>query len=114
MDPSGSYSKSIIQQQPGGAIIKNNLSLICITMINPATGWFETVEVLTYYIVEVTNGNDEYIDNSSARVNQLFNNTYIIRYLSPRKVVFGNIYKFKRDLTPLLDYFDTKPVLTTI
>ena len=36
----GPYSKSIIQQQPCGAIIENNFSLSCITMINTATGWF--------------------------------------------------------------------------
>ena len=44
-------------------------------MIGPATGWFEIVKVTMYDLDEVKGGNDEYIYKSSARVNQLFNNT---------------------------------------
>ena len=36
----GPYFKSIKQQNPGGTIIKNNVSLACMTMINLAMGWF--------------------------------------------------------------------------
>ena len=59
-------------------------------------------------------GNNEYIDQSSATVGQLFNNMYLRRYTLPHKVLFNNISEFKRDLTPLLKYLDIKPVLTTI
>ena len=45
------------------------------TMIDLATGWFEIVEIPTFDLDEVTAGNDEYIDKSSARVRHLFNNT---------------------------------------
>ena len=41
----GTYYDSIIQQQQGGVIIKKYLSLICMTMIDPATGWLEIVKV---------------------------------------------------------------------
>ena len=41
----GPYSKSIIQQQPGGAIIKNYVSVACMTMIDLTTGWFYIVEI---------------------------------------------------------------------
>ena len=41
VDPIGPYSKSIRQHQPGGAIIKTDFSLNCMTVIDPATGWFE-------------------------------------------------------------------------
>ena len=51
------YSKSIIKQQPGGAIIIKNVSLTCMTMIDPATGWFKIVEIPTYDIDDVTSGN---------------------------------------------------------
>ena len=44
----GPYSKSIRQHQLCGAIINNNVSLACMTMIVPATGWFRIVEVLTF------------------------------------------------------------------
>ena len=51
----GPYSKSIKQQQPGGAIITINVSLTCMTIINPASGWFEIVKI-------PTDGNYMYID----------------------------------------------------
>ena len=59
VDMIGPYSKSTIQQQTSGAIINNIVSLTCMNMINPATGWFEIVGVLTYELDEVTGGNDE-------------------------------------------------------
>ena len=71
----GPSSKSIREHHPDGAIIKNNVSLTCMTMIDPTTGWFEIVKVLMYDLNEVTGGNDEYIDKFSARVRQLFNTT---------------------------------------
>ena len=39
----GPYRKSIIQQQPGGAIIQKNASLTFMMMVDPNTGWFEIV-----------------------------------------------------------------------
>ena len=44
----------------------------------------------------------------------MFNNTWICRYMCPRKVVFDNRYEFKQDFTILLKYLDIKPVLTYI
>ena len=65
------------------------------TMIDPATGWFEIVEIPTFDLEEVTIGNVEYIDKSSARVSQFFNNTGLRRYLRPHKVVFDNSSEYK-------------------
>ena len=59
----GLYSKSIGQHQPGGAIIRNNVSLNCMPMIDPAMGWFVIFKVPRYDIYGVTGSNDEYIDN---------------------------------------------------
>ena len=108
------YSKYIIQQHPGGAIIKKNVSLTCMMMINPTTGWSEIVKVPTYDLDEVPGVYDDYIDDSSDMVSQVFNNTWRIRYLRPRKSMFNNGYEFKRDFTTLLKDFNIKPVLTTI
>ena len=58
VDMIGPYIKSIRQQQPGGSIICKNTSLNCMTMIDPATGWFEIVEILTFDLNEVTVGNN--------------------------------------------------------
>ena len=55
----GPYSNSIRQQHPSGAIIWKNSSLDCMTMINPATGWFNIVKIPTFDLDEVTEGNDE-------------------------------------------------------
>ena len=75
VDLIGPYIKSIRQQQPGGTVIRNNASLTCMTMIDQAIGWFEIVKVPTFDLKEVTLVNYEYIDKSSDRVSQIFNNT---------------------------------------
>ena len=114
VDLIGPYSKSIRPHYLGGAIMQKDDSLTCMTMIDPATGWFEVVEIMTFDLDELTAGNDEYIDKSSARVSQLFNNTWLCRYLRPRKVVFDNGSEFKQDFTPLLKDSDIEPVLTSV
>ena len=43
-----------------------------------------------YGLDEVTGFIDEYIYKSSSRVNELFHNTWISRYLRPRKVRLEN------------------------
>ena len=43
VDLIGPYSKSIIQHHTGGAIIQNDDSLTCMTMIEPATEWLDIV-----------------------------------------------------------------------
>ena len=82
-------------------------------MIDSATGWFDIVEINMFDLKEVALGNDEYIDKSSARVSQMFNKTWICRYLRPHKFVFDNSYEFKRYFTPLLKDFYIKPVLNS-
>ena len=95
VDLIGPYSKSIIKQQLGGAIINNNVSLTCMTIINPPMGWFEIIKIPTYNLNEVTGGDYEYIYKSSARVSQLFNNIWLNRYLRLQNVLFDNISEFK-------------------
>ena len=62
VDLIGPYIKSIRQQQPGSTVIQKNASITCTTMIDPATGWFDIVQVPTFDLEEATRGNDEYID----------------------------------------------------
>ena len=114
VDLIGPYTKSRRPDQPGGAIIRNNVSLTFMTMTDPATGWFEIFEIPTCNLDEVTGGNDEYIDKSSDRFSHLFHNTWLCRYLRPQKDVFDRGSDFKQDFTPLLKNFDIKPVLTKI
>ena len=88
--------------------------MTCMTMIDPVTGWFEIFEIPTFDLDEVTSGNDEYMDKSSDRVIQLFNNTWLCRYPHPRKVMFYNGSECKQDFTPLLKEFNIKPVLISV
>jgi hypothetical protein len=67
--------------------------------VDPATGWFEIVEVP---------------DKSSARIFQLFNITWLCRYPWPSKVRFDNGSKFKKDFIPLLKNYAIKPKPTMI
>ena len=45
IDLIGQNYKSIIQNQPGGTIIKKDMRPIYMKMIDPATGWVEVVKV---------------------------------------------------------------------
>ena len=44
----------------------------------------------------------------------MFNNTWLFRYLCPRKVVFDNGSEFKQDFNPLLKDFNIKTFLTSV
>ena len=83
-------------------------------MIDPTTGWIEIFEIPTFNLIEVTAGNDEYIDKSYTRVIQLVNNRWLFGYPLPRKVLFDNGSDFKWDFTPLLKDFDIKPILMSV
>ena len=114
MDLIGPYSKSKRKQDPGGAIIWDNASLTLMTMIDPATGWFEIVEIPMFDLDEVTACNDKYIYKSFARVRKLFNNTWLCKYQYALKFVFDKGSEFKRDFNTFLKEFDIKPILTSI
>ena len=75
--------------------MSNYFSLTCMMMIDPATGCFDIGEIPAHDLNEVTGGNHEYLDKSSARVRQLFNDKWLSIYPRPRKVVFDNGSEFK-------------------
>ena len=53
----GPYTKSTIQQQPGGTIIQKYVSLNWVTVIGTDTVWFRIFEVLQFYLERVAKGN---------------------------------------------------------
>ena len=114
IDLIGPYTVSTKQHAPGGEVIDVELHLTCMTFVDPATGWFEITQVPYFSVDDVRQGNVEYISKTSARISQLFNNTWLSRYPRPHKVVFDNGSEFKRDFVPLLKDFDIKPVCTTV
>ena len=81
MDLIAPYIKYIRQHQTGNDILKNNVSLTCMTIIDTTTGWFEIFKVPVYELDEVTGSYYYYIDKSSSIIIQLFNNTWLVRYL---------------------------------
>ena len=114
IDLIGPYTIKTKQHAPGGEINDVELKLTCMTFIDPATGWFEIAQVPTFNVEDVKDNNVEYISKTSARISQLFNNTWLSRYPRPHKVIFDNGSEFKRDFVPLLNDFDIKPVCTTV
>ena len=51
----GPYSITAKQFQTDGSIVDKELSLTCMTIIDPVTGWFEIVEVPSYIVADVKN-----------------------------------------------------------
>ena len=93
------------------------LDFMCLTMIDPATGWFEIVELpnkdCTFVrkdreIVEVI------IDKSSATVSQLFNKSWLSRYPRSKNIIYDNGSEFKRHFESLCDSYGLKRKPTTI
>ena len=83
-------------------------------MVDPATGWFEIIEVPYYNIEDIVNDKDNYIDKSLARISQLFNQVYLSQYPWPSEVVFDKGSEFKIHFMRLLKVFDIKPRPTTV
>jgi transposase InsO family protein len=93
--------------------------LLLMTMVDPATGWFEIAQVPVFDIVwkdndSIDTRDKSALDKSSARISQLFNQVWLSRYPRPNKVVFDNGSEFKKNFVPLLKDFSIKPTLTTI
>ena len=81
---------------------KNQSSTIqCLTMIDPATGWFE--------IAHIPQGNF-----NLARVSQRFNSHWLSRYPRPEKIIFDNGSEFKLHFAELVKGFQVTPKPTTV
>ncbi len=69
------------------------------TFIDPATGWFE--------IVEVSN-------KTSAQMSHLLNRVWLNRYPRPRRIIFDNGTEFKKDFRYIFKDYGIKASLTTV
>ena len=90
----GPYSDSIRKHYPGGLIIKKDVILTCMIMINPATGWFKLSEVPCFDLNEVAIVNNEPLEKYSERLSQLFNQKWLYRCPGPHKFLFYNGSEF--------------------
>jgi hypothetical protein len=75
-------------------------SLLALTMIDPATGWFE--------IVKATN-------KSATSIKNLCHNTWLARYPRPQFIIFDNGGEFKHEFKQMSihDNYDIKKKSTT-
>jgi hypothetical protein len=73
-------------------------SLLALTMIDPATVWFE--------ILEATN-------KSATSIQDLFHNTWLACYPRPQFIVFDNGGEFKREFKQMCDNYGIKAKPTT-
>lgn len=78
---------------------KNETTLHCLTMIDPATGWFEIIEVPNKQTDEIAN---------------IFEMTWLNRYPWPTQVVMDRGKEFMGDVIPLLHSYGIKrkPITT--
>jgi transposase InsO family protein len=73
-------------------------SLLALTMIDPATGWFEIVQANS---------------KTATSIQDLFHNTWLARYPRPQFIVFDNGGEFKREFKQMCENYGIKAKPTT-
>ena len=110
------------------------IDFMCVTMIDPATSWFEIVELPVSQPAELdapsvdrkgkrgkraTHDNDEkpkeaYFDKSSATIGSLVNRCWFCRYPRCRNIIYDNGSEFKLHFETLCDSYGLKRKPTSI
>ena len=93
------------------------LDFMCLTMIDPATSWFEIVELPTNSIKCIRKGKEiieKKFDKLSAQISRLFNRQWLSRYPRPKYIVFDNGSKFKLHFNELCETYNIKQKPTTV
>jgi transposase InsO family protein len=93
------------------------LDFMCLTMIDPATGWFEIVELPLASVTIVRKGEEIVeiiLDKSSAQISKLFNKQWLSRYPRSKFIIFDNGSEFKLHFTALCDSYRIKQKPTTV
>jgi len=89
---------------------------MCVAMIDPATGWFEIIE-LPLTSVTVTREGEEIteiiIDKSSASVANLFHKQWLSRYPRAKHIIYDNGSEFKLSFQTLCKTYGLERKLTT-
>ena len=86
-------------------------------MIDPATGWFEIMELPNAECTYVRKGQEiieVIIDKSSATVSHLFNKSWLSRYPRSKNIIYDNGSEFKLHFEALCDSYGLKCKPTTI
>ena len=93
------------------------MDFMCLTMIDPATSWFELVELPNKSVTYVRKGKeitDIIIDKSSAQISVLFNKQWLSRYPRASYIIYDNGSEFKLHFKELCDTYGIERKPTTI
>ena len=101
VDLIGPYSLKAKIRMTDGTLKEREITLQAMTFIDPASSWFEIVEVPD-------------TDKTSARISRLFDQVWLSRYPRPQKVLYDNGSEFKKNFQPLLKDFAVKATCTSI
>ena len=107
---------------------KTEIDFMCLTMIDPATSWFEIVELPVVQRSAATIAKDTksqkgkrktpekepYFDKSSAMISNLVNKTWFCRYPRCSNVIYDNGSEFKLHFQSLCDTYGLKRKPTTV
>eukprot|EP00804_Cyclotella_cryptica_P020477 CCRYP_019793-RB/>CCRYP_019793-RB protein AED:0.03 eAED:0.02 QI:0/0/0/1/0/0/2/0/728 len=108
---------------------KTQIDFMCITMINPATSWFEIVELPVSQLQELdiptgTKGQrskdthvqtkQPYFDKTSATVGNIINRTWFSCYPYSQYILYDNGSEFKLHFETLCDSYGLKPKPTSV
>jgi len=98
-----------------------SIDFTALTMINPASSWFEFVELPTIYRLITKKENskertieEEIFDKSSDRISRLVNKIWLCRYLRCRYLIYDNGFEFKLHFETLCHSYGIKRKPTTI
>jgi len=105
----------------------SQIDFMCLTMIDPASSWFELVElpVMETITPVVTNSKgtkthkntitkETYFDKTSTMISHLVNKTWISRYPRCRNIVYDNRKEFKLHFEALCDSYGIKRKPTSV
>ena len=89
---------------------------MCLTVIDPATSWFEIAELLHDDVQYVTEGKEltAAIDKSSTCIARLFHKHRLARYPHPQSVIYDNGIEFKLFFKQMIESFSIKHKPTTV
>ena len=93
------------------------LDFMCLTMIDPATGWFEIIELPTACLEVKRDGEqivEVILDKSSAQVSHLFNKQWLSRYPRVKYIIYDNGSEFKLHFEALCDSYSIVRKPTTV
>jgi hypothetical protein len=108
---------------------KTQIDFMCVTMIDPATSWFEIVELPVSQLPERdiptgTQGRtgtdthkqqkEPYFDKTSATVGSLINRTWFSRYPRSQYIIYDNGSEFKLHFETLCDSYGLKRKPTSV